>query len=347
MKKVWTLIVLLCLCLVACESATDDATRGKDPDKEIFTLEKLIAQQNGSFNDEIFMETLFKNSLVLDRLYVMNNNGAWELEWEYVEDAPIPWRNHYLFSDKTFTINRVDKETRFSEIEDMYVFDDYDYSYDADTNLLTTYCSFDSKEIKIGEKQEATIVYFDGDIVVLDGYFIGSDINISSMWRYVFKIDKETRDNIIRIEKYLDEPQDVDSKAIFERLESSKMRVYVDMAIKYNPYLDIWNGGGVCGEFIKGFTLKGDCIVFYSTIFDEIDGVVGYHEVSWDIPVVCDVENDTLYTERDVPGVGVWTETLKAFYYDGQYVLWLYDVVHNNYDSESTAKRYILISVFE
>lgn len=346
MKKFYSILALLCVALVACESATDEATRIAKVDKETITLEKLIAEQNGEFDDEELLEMLFENSLVLDRMYTTNDKGEWEFHWEYDPDKNnYNSRTHYLFSENTFTLNWVYNESKIRRFDDIYTFQDYEYSYDAETNVLTTYCTFDGKSISVGKKHEAVVVYFDTNIVVLEGYIVGNDMSLGTMWRTVMKFDTNTRDNIICVDKYLEEPQDVDSEAIFAKMENYEMRIY--KMVIYNDNSNQWHDSFVVGDFINGFRLKDDNIEFRTLqLMVEHDGLDQNRDVFWERPVVRDVENDALYSKFEVPEVGIQESTFKVIFDNGEYVMWRYDIVYNHFDKEPTEEHYILICTY-
>ena len=352
MKKIYLLLALLCVALVACErqGSVEESMHVDKVDKEILSLEKLIAQQNGNFDDEKLFEKLLKSTIVMERMYLMNDKGAWEFDWEYDSNkVRSEFRSHYIFSEDTFTVNSINDKTKIRRYEDIYYFTDYDYAYDAETNVLTTYCSYsyDDYKISVGEKQEATVVYFDGDMLVLDGYILGNDISRGSMYRSVFKFDKETRDQIICLDKYIDEPQDVDSKAIFEKMENYAMCISDGMVISYLEENDMWTSSGVAGNFMNSFRLKGDIMEFRSVVLGEVDGEYKYHDVYYERLVVRDVENDALYTTFEVPDVGVKEETFKIIFDNGEYVIWRYDIVYNNFDKEPTEDHLILVCSYE
>ena len=349
MKKIYSLLALLCVALVACErqSSADESMYVDKVDKEILSLEKLIAQQNGNFDDEKLFEKLLKSTIVMERMYLMNDKGAWEFDWEYDPNkVRSEFRSHYIFNEDTFTINSINDKTKIRRYEDIYYFADYDYAYDAETNVLTTYCSYshDGYKISVGEKQEATVVYFDGDMLVLDGYILGNDINRGSIYRSVFKFDKETRDQIICLDKYIDEPQDVDSKAIFEKMENYEMCLYHGMMLSYHEEDGKWSSSGTAGDFMNGFRLKGDIIEFRSVEFGDVDG---YHDEYYECPVVRDVENDALYVKYELPDVGVKEHTFKIIFDNGEYVIWRYDVVYNEVGMEPTEKHRILVCYYK
>ena len=339
MKKLWTLVALLCLALVACESATDDATRGEEivKDEVIATIDDLIAQQNGEFNDEIFLKTLLENSLVIDRFYGINDMGEWKLEWEFKPDPDHSiYRVHVLFSKETFTFNRIDQESKICNLEDIYVFDDYEYSYDPETNILTINCWYSANEIKVGETYEAEVVYFDGDIVVLDGYFACNDLSKGSMWRNIFKVDKESRDNILRIENYLDEPQDVDSEAIFAKIESGWMQVCSLLAWTRS---ESYGWISACVNF-GSFRLKGDTIEIFARY---LDGSANIQESYYVHSVVLDVDNDSFFVRCEDPGVSIQDNTFRAIYDDGKYVIWLRDITLDIVGKDVKKESYVFV----
>ena len=348
MKKFYSLLALLCIALVACESATDETTRVAKIDKETLTLERLIAQQSGEFNDEKLLEMLIENSIEMDRVYVMNDKGAWELDWEYnIETDRSFTRTHYLFSEETFTINHIEKETNICSLDNSSIFEDYYYTYDAETNMLTTYCSYDSKAIYVGEKQEAKVVYFDTDIVVFDGYILGNDISRGSMWRTVFKFDTKTRDNIIYIDRYVAEPQNIDCEALFAKMESSVMARYSCMQAKYYDDTNTWSSWGIAGRCFDEFWLEGDMMVFHSSGFDG-----EYYDTTSEVAVKRDVDNGVLYIETEVPETEVSNsymreQVLKPIYANERFVVWLYDVTLTKADGDTSFNRSVIVCEFK
>lgn len=341
MKRFYSIVAILCLALVACESAKEGTdTRGDKVDKEFLSIEELIVEQNGEFNDDQFMEALLGKTFEAERQYLMNEEGAWELYWELNEERNL-YGSHYVFSENTFTINRVHRDSYIRHIEDAYIYDDYDYSYDAATNMLITNSYYDGNVIAEGEKQVAEVVYFDNDIVVLDGSFLGCNLSKSSMWRTVLKIHKEVRDNIICIDKYVAEPQDVDSEKIFAKMEECEMAIYDCMIIEYSEYSDQWDLG-VAGNFIDSFKLKGDSIIYHSTGFDG-----EYYDVTYECAVVRDVENDALYVKHEGTEAGIMEETLKAIYADDRFVFWRRDIVYNYVDKAPEFRNLIIVCEYK
>ncbi len=306
-------------------------------------LDELIELQKGEFDDELFVNTLRQEAFYFDQYYELGNNGEWvEVKSEYAPSQP-EFKTLYIFDEDTFTLRNVYLETNFRRMND-YDFADYDYSYDAETNILTTNCKLVEdggvREIVADETLEAKVVYFDSKMMVLEGDIV-SHVNLleKKQWRFVAKFDKAMRENMVDLRDYVAEPQDVDSDAIFKEMESRVVDIFYEYG--YSPASDSWSG--VYGFDMDTFRLAGDNIVIHN------QGLNGpeLYEYDYELPVTRDVESDTLYAKYENPEVGVVEFTFKVIFANDSYVIWIYDYKYTKLDGEVSSDRYLLYTYFE
>ena len=339
MKKIYFILLAVATMAVACESAVD-APQIKDD--ETYMLDELIELQKGEFDDELFVNTLRQEAFFVDKFYELNDNGEWtEVKPEY-QPRFQQYNTYYIFDEDTFTLRNVDLETNFRRMND-YDFADYDYSYDAETNILTTNCKFVEKdgvgEIVVGEKLEAKVLYFDSKMMVLEGDIVSyANALEKKQWRFVMKFDKAMRENMVDLHDYIAEPQDVDSEAIFNEMESRVVDIF--NVYGYSPASDSWSG--TYGFDMDTFRLAGDNIVIHH------QGFYGEaYEYDYEVPVTRDVEGDTLYVKVDDLEDGCVEYSFKIIYANDSYVIWIYDYKYTKLDGEVSSDRYLLYTYFE
>ena len=339
MKKIYFILLAVATMAVACESAVDNP---QVMDDETYLLDELIELQKGEFDDELFVNTLRQEAFYLDKFYELNDNGEWtEVKPEY-QLRFQQYKTYYIFDEDTFTLRNVDLETNFRRMND-YDFADYDYSYDAETNILTTNCKFVKKdgvgEIVVGEKLEAKVLYFDSKMMVLEGDIVSyANALEKKQWRFVMKFDKAMRENMVDLHDYIAEPQDVDSEVIFKEMENRVVDIFYEYG--YSPASDSWSG--VYGFDMDTFRLAGDNIVIHH------QGFYGEaYEYDYEMPVTRDVENDTLYAKYENPEEGVVEYSFKIIYANDSYVIWIYDYKYTKLDGEVSSDRYLLYTYFE
>ena len=339
MKKIYFILLVVATMVVACESVVD-APQIKDD--ETYMLDELIELQKGEFDDELFVNTLRQEAFFVDKFYGLNDNGEWtEVKSKFNPSLP-EIKTLYIFDEATFTLRNVEVETNFRDMDD-YNFGDYDYSYDAETNTLTTNCKFVEKdgvgEIVVGEKLEAKVLYFDSKMMVLEGDIVSyANALEKKQWRFVMKFDKAMRENMVDLRDYVAEPQDVDSDAIFKEMESRVVDIFYEYG--YSPASDSWFG--VYGFDMDTFRLAGDNIVIHHQGFNG-----EAYEYDYEVPVTRDVENDTLYVKFNDLEDGCVEYSFKIIYANDNYVIWLYDEVYTKLDDEVYSSRYLLHTTIE
>lgn len=339
MRKFYFILLAAAAMAVACESAVDNP---QVMDDETYMLDELIELQKGEFDDELFVNTLRQEAFFVDKFYELNDNGEWtEVKSKFNSSLPGT-KTLYIFDEATFTLRNVELETNFRDMDD-YNFGDYDYSYDAETNTLTTNCKFVEKdgvgEIVVGEKLEAKVLYFDSKMMVLEGDIVSyANVLEKKQWRFVMKFDKAMRENMVDLHDYIAEPQDVDSEAIFNEMENRVVDIFY--AYGYSPASDSWSG--VYGFDMDTFRLAGDNIVIHNEGFNG-----EAYEYDYEVPVTRDVESDTLYAKYENPEVGVVEFTFKVIFANDNYVIWLYDMVDTKLDGEVYSSRYLLYTTME